>query len=320
VHRRLGLWPEDRAEFPEPVAAPVDVQHLHMVQEPVEDGRRKELIIRKDDWPIPHVLVRGQHDAPPLVARRDEPEDEVGLGPVQRSEAHLVDDQQPRVEVPLRLEPGGRHRGIGRSACLRSSSTKWVTEKPFLIALTPSAAAKWLFPTPGGPRKRTFVFSRMKLQVASVSICRRSTRGRKVQSKSSRVFPGGKDESLSIVVARRSSFRSSSPAQHELEEAERRELLAGGLLDELRETARGGLESQGGELGGDRVERDELQECAAPQRRRRAHRRGRSTIRVRGDQDKPGQAPNRIPQRGHRRWPDSMGGGRSPWITASSAG
>ncbi len=44
---------------------------------------------------------------------------------------------------------------------MRSSSTKWLTEKPFLIALTPNAVARWLFPTPGGPKKSTFVFSRM---------------------------------------------------------------------------------------------------------------------------------------------------------------
>ena len=117
-----------------------------------------------------------------------------------------------------------------------SPTTKWVTEKPFLIAFTPNAAARWLLPTPGGPGRGRWSSRECSRQVASASICRRSTRGWKLQ------------------IA----------AQDQLQEPHGRELLAGGLLDELRETARRMVEAQGDELGGDGIERDGRGLC--PQR------------------------------------------------------
>jgi len=76
------------------------VNDVHVVQEPVEDRRRQDLVPGEDLWPVTHVLVRGQHDASALVARRDEAEEQVRLHPVQGPEAHLIDDC--RVEARAR--------------------------------------------------------------------------------------------------------------------------------------------------------------------------------------------------------------------------
>ena len=79
MHRRVGPWPEERSEFTEPIAAPVDVQDLDVVQEPVEDRRGEDLVVGEDRRPVADVLVRRQHDAAPFVARRDQAEEEIGL-------------------------------------------------------------------------------------------------------------------------------------------------------------------------------------------------------------------------------------------------
>ena len=71
----------------------------------------------------------------------------------------------------------GRHRRVGAEHVHQIIEHKVRHGKPFLIALSPSATARCLLPTPDGPRNNTLVFSRIKLHVASVSIWRRSTRG-----------------------------------------------------------------------------------------------------------------------------------------------
>jgi len=90
--RRLGA--EQGPQFTEPVAAAINVQHLHMMQQPIENRGGEDLIIGKDRRPIAHVLVRGQDDAAPFIARRHQAEAEIGLRPVQRPEADFIDDEE----------------------------------------------------------------------------------------------------------------------------------------------------------------------------------------------------------------------------------
>ena len=45
---RVGPWPEERPEFSEPVAPSIDMQDLHMMEQPIEVRRRQDLIIGKD--------------------------------------------------------------------------------------------------------------------------------------------------------------------------------------------------------------------------------------------------------------------------------
>ena len=83
-----------------------------MMEQPVQDRGRQDLIVGKDGRPVPDMLVRGEHDAAPFVARRDETEEEVRLGTVEGPEADFVDNQERRVEVALRAQPGRRYRRI----------------------------------------------------------------------------------------------------------------------------------------------------------------------------------------------------------------
>ena len=46
--RRLGPWPEERPEFAKPVAPPIDVEDLDIMEEPIQDRRGQDLILRKD--------------------------------------------------------------------------------------------------------------------------------------------------------------------------------------------------------------------------------------------------------------------------------
>ena len=78
-------------ELPQPVAAAVDVDDVHVMQEAVEDGSGQDLVAREDLRPVAHVLVGGQDDRALLVAGRDEAKEEIGLLPVQGPEPDLVD-------------------------------------------------------------------------------------------------------------------------------------------------------------------------------------------------------------------------------------
>jgi hypothetical protein len=93
---------------------------------------------------------------PLLVPRRDQPEEQVGLVLVQRPETHLVNDQQRAVQAPLGLEPRRRHGGIGLQRVHQFVQDEVRDAEAVLDRLHPSATARWLLPTRGGPRKSTF--------------------------------------------------------------------------------------------------------------------------------------------------------------------
>ena len=123
----------------------------------------------KDLGPVAHMLVGGEDDRAILVARVHEAEEEVGLLAVEGPKAHLVDDEERAVQVALAMSFRGLAAPSPLSTCMRSSRRKWVTLNPFLMAFAPSATARWLSPTPGGPLKSTWSASRTKAHVGKVS-------------------------------------------------------------------------------------------------------------------------------------------------------
>src|SRR5690606_25756848 len=63
-----GLGFEKASELAEAVAAPVDVDQVDVVEQPVEDRRGEDLVTGEDLGPVAHVLVAGQDDRALLVA------------------------------------------------------------------------------------------------------------------------------------------------------------------------------------------------------------------------------------------------------------
>ncbi len=78
------------------------------MEQAIEDAGGEDLVACEDLGPVSDMLVRGQDDRALLIAGADEPEEQVGLGAVERPEPDLVDDEQGAVEVALRLEAPGR--------------------------------------------------------------------------------------------------------------------------------------------------------------------------------------------------------------------
>lgn len=68
---RLG---EEGAELQQPIAPPVDVDDMSVMQQPVEDRGGEDLVVGGERRPVPHVLVRRQDDAAAPVARGDRAE------------------------------------------------------------------------------------------------------------------------------------------------------------------------------------------------------------------------------------------------------
>jgi len=83
----------------EPVAAAFDVDHVGVVQQPVQDGCGERLVPGHQLGPVPHALIGGDQGRAPAVAIGDEAKEQAGLGSVHRLEAELVDNEQGRVQV-----------------------------------------------------------------------------------------------------------------------------------------------------------------------------------------------------------------------------
>ena len=101
---------QEPVEFAQPVAPPVDVDDVDVVQQAVEDGGRQDLVAREDLRPVAYVLVRGEDDGALLVAGRDEAKEEVRLLPIQGPEANLVELCGVRGQRPLLPPPFGAKR------------------------------------------------------------------------------------------------------------------------------------------------------------------------------------------------------------------
>ncbi len=100
-------------EVAEAVAASLDVEHVTMMQQPIEDGGGEDLVAGQELRPVLDAFVGGDEDRAAAVAIGDEAEEETRLGAGHGLEAHLVDDQKGDVEVLAPAQPGGREVGVG---------------------------------------------------------------------------------------------------------------------------------------------------------------------------------------------------------------
>ena len=77
------------------------------MEQPVQERRGHHLVAGEHLRPVLHRLVRRDQHAAPLVAVAHQAEEEAGLLPRERLEAHLVDDQQRNLQVllPMFIRP-----------------------------------------------------------------------------------------------------------------------------------------------------------------------------------------------------------------------
>lgn len=118
-----------------------------MVHDPVDD-RGRELVVREYRAPLAGLDVRGEHDAPPLVAARDDLVEQAGPVDVERHVAELVqDDQVGPADVPEHCVEGSVAFGLPELEHeLRGLVEPHV--QPRSTALMPSPIARWVLPLP----------------------------------------------------------------------------------------------------------------------------------------------------------------------------
>jgi hypothetical protein len=86
----------------EAVAGSVDVDHVAVVEEAVEDGDGQD-VVAKNLAPFGGAFVAGDDHGAAFLSAGDESEDHVGFGPVQGQVAHFVHDQDRGTQVGLQL-------------------------------------------------------------------------------------------------------------------------------------------------------------------------------------------------------------------------
>src|SRR5215207_9776232 len=150
----------------EPVAFPLDVDDGRVVKQPVQDGRGDDLVT-EDLAPAGQALVGGNQDRAPLVAARDELEEQVRPQPLQRQIADLVDDQQLGCTSSFNFSSSRFSLCARVRLAISPAAVTNVVPKPRAQARRPSATAKCVLPTPGGPSSSTLSASARKRPVAS---------------------------------------------------------------------------------------------------------------------------------------------------------
>jgi hypothetical protein len=101
--------------------------------------------------PAFEVDVGGDRDRALFVRGGDEAEQVIGGDAIQRGEAKIIDHDEVVAQQPSDQLADGV---VGEAAVERSiswSAPKKRTLWPAVIAARPSAWARWLLPTPGGP-------------------------------------------------------------------------------------------------------------------------------------------------------------------------
>ena len=98
--RGSGGRPSEHEGLADAAVLPGELEQTPMVHDPVDD-RGCELVVREYRAPFAGLDVRGGHDAPPLVAARDDLVEQTGPVDVERHVAELVqDDQVGPADVP----------------------------------------------------------------------------------------------------------------------------------------------------------------------------------------------------------------------------
>ena len=184
------------------IGASLQVDDLGVVDEAVDHGRGDDGVA-EDLAPAAEGLVRGHDDAGPLVAGRDQLEEQVGGFAVEGDVADLVDDEERDAPEPAQLvvEPC-RRRGPRRGGSTHSAAVAKATRCPARQARMPSAIARWVLPVPGGPKKTTLSLASMKSRVPRWAT---TSRGRslvlevEVLDRLAGREPGGADADLAAV-------------------------------------------------------------------------------------------------------------------------
>jgi len=99
------------------------------MEQPVQDRGREDLVV-EDLAPVQEALVAREDKARPLVATRQEPEEQARLVPGEREIADLVEDEDLRVDELFEspLEPSGPRR---RASSGMTGTSKCPAGKPF---------------------------------------------------------------------------------------------------------------------------------------------------------------------------------------------
>ena len=150
---------------------------MAVMQQPIEDRRGQRLVTGQDLLPVLDALVGRDRDAAPLVAVAHQAIEEARLLPAHRLEAHLVDDQEARVEVLLSPQTGAAQVRVPPERAQQILQPQELRSKALLDAFTPRATGRCVLPTPGGPWISSVRFSRTHWQVVRVSMRLRSTEG-----------------------------------------------------------------------------------------------------------------------------------------------
>jgi hypothetical protein len=104
---------ESLLEVSESVAPPLDVEHVRLVQQAVEDGGGECLVASEQFGPLAHAFVGGDQDRAAALAVSNQSEEQAGLLAAHRLEAELVDDEQAGGEVLATAQACGRQVRIG---------------------------------------------------------------------------------------------------------------------------------------------------------------------------------------------------------------
>jgi len=95
------------------------------MQEAVEDGGGQHLVAGEHLGPVADAFVGGDDRRALAVAVADQPEEQAGVGSIERVESHLVDDEQRGFEILAPADMGRRLDGVPAPASRRwSRSTK----------------------------------------------------------------------------------------------------------------------------------------------------------------------------------------------------
>ena len=159
LSRRDGPQCPTAASFPHAIALPLRGDHGRVMREAVKQGGGELFIAGKHGHPFGKCEIRGNDCRPALVAIGDQVEEQLTADTVEGHEAQFVDDEDVDAQEPLlqprELAPITRFEQLtDEESAARVKSTR----RFCLVASTPSAIARCVFPVPIGPAKIETLF------------------------------------------------------------------------------------------------------------------------------------------------------------------
>ena len=175
------------------VALAFDGDGGRVVKQPIEHGGGDHLVAGEDLGPLAVALVAREDDRARVRSGGRSPRRADWPGPAS-SGRKPISSRMRTLGPQIGAKPA-RHRCRPFSASARAATMAATvvnfTCRRLLMAASPRATARWVLPTPGGPRRMTFSARSTKAQPASSRSCFWLTEGWKAKSKSSRRAPEG---------------------------------------------------------------------------------------------------------------------------------